>query len=220
MNSKIVIVILFCINIISCSWVSDTWDKRPDWVMPEDEEEKIELVQQQLFSGFDSSISSGKLEKKLDNKKIEYAESRDSKKDLRLYIIKGSLIDTRNAFSYKQIESNVDFFDGNFLSSKIFIDALNSANLDEIASILYTFLVDFYSEPSSESTIYSYQTFEWKKGEIETFLSIDKESNTIILSEVNSALEESRRFKEFKDKYIDQYQTYEEEIRYGKNRRR
>ena len=81
MNSKIVIVILFCINIISCSWVSDTWDKRPDWVMPEDEEEKIELVQQQLFSGFDSSISSGKLEKKLDNKKIEYAESRDSKKD-------------------------------------------------------------------------------------------------------------------------------------------
>ena len=55
---------------------------------------------------------------------------------------------------------------------------------------------------------------------IETFLSIDKESNTIILSEVNSALEESRRFKEFKDKYIDQYQTYEEEIRYGKNRRR
>ena len=160
------------------------------------------------------------LEKKLDNKKIEYAESRDSKKDLRLYIIKGSLIDTRNAFSYKQIESNVDFFDGNFLSSKIFIDALNSTNLDEIASILYTFLVDFYSEPSSESTIYSYQTFEWKKGEIETFLSIDKESNTIILSEVNSALEESRRFKEFKDKYIDQYQTYEEEIRYGKNRRR
>ena len=89
MNSKIVIVILFCINIISCSWVSDTWDKRPDWVMPEDEGEKIELVQQQLFSGFDSSISSGKLEKKLDNKKIEYAESRDSKKDLRLYIIKG-----------------------------------------------------------------------------------------------------------------------------------
>ena len=74
--------------------------------------------------------------------------------------------------------------------------------------------------PSSESTIYSYQTFEWKKCEIETFLSIDKESNNIILSDVNSALEESRRFKEFKDKYIDQYQTYEEEIRYGKNRRR
>ena len=159
MNSKIVIVILFCINIISCSWVSDTWDKRPDWVMPQDEEEKIELVQQELFSGFDSAISSGKLEKKLDNKKIEYSESRDSKKDLSLYIIKGSLIATRNAFSYKQIESNVDFFDGNFLSSKIFIDALNSTNLDEIASILYTFLVDFYSEPSSESTIYSYQTF-------------------------------------------------------------
>ena len=143
MNSKIVIVILFCINIISCSWVSDTWDKRPDWVMPEDEEEKIELVQQQLFSGFDSSISSGKLEKKLDNKKIEYAESSDSKKDLRLYIIKGSLIDTRNAFSYKQIESNVDFFDGNFLSSKIFIDALNSTNLDKKGCHNYS---DFYSD--------------------------------------------------------------------------
>ena len=55
---------------------------------------------------------------------------------------------------------------------------------------------------------------------VKFYLSIDKESNTIILSEVNSALEESRRFKEFKDKYIDQYQTYEEEIRYGKNRRR
>ena len=189
MNIKFFIIIAFCINIISCSWVSDTWDKRPDWVMPEDEEEKIELVNQQLFSGFNSTISSGKLEKKLDNKKIEYAESRDSKKDLRLYIIQGSLIDTKNAFSYKQIESNVDFFDGDFLSSKIFIDALNSTNLEEIVSILYAFLVDFYSEPSSESTIYSYQTFEWKKGEIETFLSIDKESNTIILSEVNSALE-------------------------------
>ena len=220
MNIKIFIIIAFCINIISCSWVSDTWDKRPDWVMPEDEEEKIELINQELFSGFNSTISSGKLEKKLDNKKIEYAESRDSKKDLRLYIIKGSLIDTKNAFSYKQIESNVDFFDGDFLSSKIFIDALNSTNLEEIVSILYAFLVDFYSEPSSESKIYSYETFEWKKGEIETFLSIDKESNTIILSEVNSVLEESRRFKEFKDKYIDQYQTYEEEIRYGKNRRR
>ena len=220
MNIKFFIIFAFCINIISCSWVSDTWDKRPDWVMPEDEEEKIELVNQQLFSGFNSTISSGKLEKELDNKKIEYSESRDSRKDLRLYIIQGSLIDTKNAFSYKQIESNVDFFDGDFLSSKIFIDALNSTNLEEIVSILYAFLVDFYSEPSSESTIYSYQTFEWKKGEIETFLSIDKESNTIILSEVNSALEESRRFKEFKDKYIDQYQTYEEEIRYGKNRRR
>ena len=220
MNIKFFIIFAFCINIISCSWVSDTWDKRPDWVMPEDEEEKIELINQQLFSGFNSTISSGKLEKELDNKKIEYSESRDSKKDLRLYIIQGSLIDTKNAFSYKQIESNVDFFDGDFLSSKIFIDALNSTNLEEIVSILYAFLVDLYSEPSSESTIYSYQTFEWKKGEIETFLSIDKESNTIILSEVNSALEESRRFKEFKDKYIDQYQTYEEEIRYGKNRRR
>ena len=87
MNIKFFIIIAICINIISCSWVSDTWDKRPDWVMPEDEEEKIELVNQQLFSGFNSTISSGKLEKKLDNKKIEYAESRDSKIDLMLYII-------------------------------------------------------------------------------------------------------------------------------------
>ena len=56
MNIKFFIIIAFCINIISCSWVSDTWDKRPDWVMPEDEEEKIELVNQQLFSGFNSII--------------------------------------------------------------------------------------------------------------------------------------------------------------------
>ena len=55
MNIKFFIIIAFCINIISCSWVSDTWDKRPDWVMPEDEEEKIELVNQQLFSGFNST---------------------------------------------------------------------------------------------------------------------------------------------------------------------
>jgi|TARA_B000000557_G_C20729913_1_gene423841 hypothetical protein len=205
----------------SCSWVSDTWEKRPDWVMPDDKSsETIEFNNQELFSGFSSNISSGKLEKKLEEKNIDYSESTDSKKDLKIYIVKGSLIDTKSAFSYKQIESNIDFFDGNFLSSRIFIDALNQTNLDEIVSSIYAFLVEFYSEPTSESSIYSYDTYEWTNGDIEVFLSIDRDSKVLILSEVNSSLEKSRRFKEFKDKFIDEYQTYEEEMRYGKRRRR
>ena len=107
-----------------------------------------------------------------------------------------------------------------FLSSRIFIDALNQTNLDEIVSSIYAFLVEFYSEPTSESSIYSYDTYEWTNGDIEVFLSIDRDSKVLILSEVNSSLEKSRRFKEFKDKFIDEYQTYEEEMRYGKRRRR
>ena len=49
-------------------------------------------------------------------------------------------------------------------------------------------------------------------------MSIDKEHKSILISEVNSIVEESRSFQEFKEEFIDDFQTYEEEIRYGKNR--
>ena len=213
-------IIILSLIIFSCSWVSDTWEKRPDWAFPEDKQaENIDFKSYNLVSGFNSKITGGKLEKKLDEKNIKFSSSRDSRKDLKIYSVDGSLLDTKNSFSYKNIESNVDFFDGDFLSSRIFIDALNSTNLDQIVSALYNFLVDNYSEPTSESSIYSFETYIWKQGDLEVFLSIDPENNSVVLSEINSALEESRRFKEFKEKYIEEFQTYEEELRYGKNRR-
>jgi hypothetical protein len=42
----------------------------------------------------------------------------------------------------------------------------------------------------------------------------------VVISEINSVLEDSRAFKEFKDKYIEEYQTYEDELKSGKNRNR
>ena len=40
-----------------------------------------------------------------------------------------------------------------------------------------------------------------------------------MITEINSQLEETRSFKEFKNKYIEQYQTYDEEVKYGKPNR-
>ena len=57
------------------------------------------------------------------------------------------------------------------------------------------------------------------KQNLEIFLSVDEENKRVLITEINSQLEETRSFKEFKNKYIEQYQTYDEEVKYGKPNR-
>ena len=85
---------------------------------------------------------------------------------------------------------------------------------------VYQILIDFYSNPISETSIYSFQTYKWDFEDLEVFLSIDREKRSVLISEVNSKVEESRSFQEFKDEFIEEYQTYEEEVRYGKKKER
>ena len=106
------------------------------------------------------------------------------------------------------------------LSSRVSIDAISDENLEEIVNAVYQLLVNFYSNPLSETSIYSFQTYKWDIDNVEVFLSIDKEQKSVLISEVNSKVEESRSFQEFKDEFIEEYQTYEEEVRYGKKEKR
>ena len=64
-------------------------------------------------------------------------------KDIKTYEIKGSLFDNK-IFRYKNISAVVDFFDGDLLASRIFINAINTDNLDKIITVAYGFLIDFY----------------------------------------------------------------------------
>ena len=63
------------------------------------------------------------------------------------------------------------------------------------------------------------RTYKWDNENLEIFLSVDEENKRVLITEINSQLEETRSFKEFKNKYIEQYQTYEEEVKYGKPNR-
>ncbi len=223
MKYKFIILSFVFITISSCSWVSEKWDDRPSWVMPDKSSttsDNVEFGDYVLLSGLNINDSQRDLVKKLKDQNLEYSSSKDSLKDIKTYEIKGSLFDNKNLFRYENLSAMVDFFDGDLLASRVFINAINTENLDKIITVVYSFLMDFYQEPTSESSIYSFKTYIWEKGDIEIFLSIDREKNLVTISEINSVLEDSRAFKEFKDKYIEEYQTYEDELKSGKNRNR
>jgi len=223
MHYRFLIICFIFISISSCSWISEKWDDRPSWVMPDKSlasSNEIEYGDYTLLSGININDSQRDLVRKLKGKNLEYTSTRDSMKDIKTYEINGSLFDNKNLFRYKNISAVVDFFDGDLLASRIFINAINTDNLDKIITVTYGFLIDFYQEPTSESSIYSFKTYVWEKGDIEIFLLIDREKKSVVISEINSVLEDSRAFKEFKDKYIEEYQTYEDELKSGKNRNR
>ena len=223
MKLKDVFLLIFLVFFaISCSWVSKKWEERPGWLMP-DETSNQQLAERQidkeLITGFNLSMSISEIKKLILDNGFNYKRERIEKESqIKTYKFDGTLFDTRNLFTYRSVSSIVDFFDGTILSSRVRIDASNDDNLEKIINAVYQILVGFYSSPSSENSIYSFQTYKWIKNDVEVFLSIDKENKSILISEVKSIIEESRSFQEFKDKYIDDYQTYEEEIRYGKKR--
>ena len=109
----------------------------------------------------------------------------------------------------------MNFFEGSILSTRVIFNAINEENLEVIVNSLYNVLVENYSNPDSENSIYSFQTYKWDNENLEIFLSVDEENKRVLITEINSQLEETRCFKEFKNKYIEQYQTYEEEVSMG-----
>ena len=113
----------------------------------------------------------------------------------------------------------MNFFEGSILSTRVIFNAINEENLEVIVNSLYNVLVENYSNPDSENSIYSFQTYKWDNENLEIFLSVDEENKRVLITEINSQLEETRSFKEFKNKYIEQYQTYDEEVKYGKPNR-
>ena len=121
-----------------------------------------------------------------------------------------------NFFTYLETDSAVDFFDGSMISSRVAFKASNDENLEEIVNSVYKIIVDKYSLPKEENSIYSFQNYKWQISDLEVFLFIDRENRRVFVSEINSRIEESRSFQEFKDTYINVYETYEEQIRGGK----
>ena len=223
MKLKDICLLTFLILFLSsCSWVSETWKKRPDWIMPDkglNQQLTGYKVSKELLTGFNISLSISETKKLISDNGFDYKKRRlDKKSQIQTFNFEGTLFDTKNLFTYKAINSSVDFFDDTILSSRVRIDASNENNLEEIVNAVYQILVDFYSSPLSENSIYSFQIYKWAQNDVEVFLSIDKEHKSILISEVNSIVEESRSFQEFKEEFIDDFQTYEEEIRYGKNR--
>ena len=128
MKFKFIILSFVFIAISSCSWVSEKWDDRPSWVMPDKystSSDNIEFGDYVLLSGLNINDSQRDLVKKLKDKNLEYSSSRDSMKDIKTYEIKGSLFDNKNLFRFENLSAVVDFFDGDLLASRVFINALH-----------------------------------------------------------------------------------------------
>ena len=204
--------------------MSEKWNKRPDWLMPDktsSQQVDSSRIDKELITGFNFALSTKEARQLIRDKGLDYKKERtEQKTKIQTYVFDGTLFDTQNLFTYRDASSTVDFFDGILLSSRVLINASNEENLEEIVNAVYQILIDFYATPSSETSIYSFETYKWINNDLQVFLSINKENGSVLISEVNSAVEESRSFQEFKDKYIEEYQTYEEEIRYGKKRER
>ena len=218
-SKRIPIFIIFLL-LIGCSSTRDLWEKRPDWMMPD--KNKAELkTDRNLITGFNLASSIGETKRTIEERGFDYRKERIEKRTkIESYKFDGTLFDTKNLFTYKNSLSTVDFFKGTVLSSRVSIEATNDENLEEIVNAVYQILIDFYSNPISETSIYSFQTYKWDFEDLEVFLSIDREKRSVLISEVNSKVEESRSFQEFKDEFIEEYQTYEEEVRYGKKKER
>ena len=204
--------------------MSEKWNKRPDWLMPDKtsgQQVDSSRIDKELITGFNFALSTKEARQLIRDKGLDYKKERaEQKTKIQTYVFDGTLFDNQNLFTYRDASSTVDFFDGILLSSRVLINASNEENLEEIVNAVYQILIDFYATPSSETSIYSFETYKWINNDLEVFLSIDKENSSVLISEVNSTVEESRSFREFKDKYIEEYQTYEEEVRYGKKRER
>ena len=115
MHYRLLIIFFIFILTSSCSWISDKWDDRPSWVMPDKSSvstNEIEYGDYSLLSGLNINDSQRDLVRKLKEKNLEYSSTRDSMKDIKTYEIKGSLFDNKNLFRYKNISAVVDFFDG------------------------------------------------------------------------------------------------------------
>ena len=218
-SKRIPIFIIFLL-LIGCSSTRDLWEKRPDWMMPD--KNKVELkTDRNLITGFNLASSIGETKRTNKERGFDYRKERIEKRTkIESYKFDGTLFDTKNLFTYKNSLSTVDFFKGTVLSSRVSIEATNDENLEEIVNAVYQILIDFYSNPISETSIYSFQTYKWDFEDLEVLLSIDREKRSVLISEVNSKVEESRSFQEFKDEFIEEYQTYEEEVRYGKKKER
>jgi len=225
MKLKDILLFLFLTSFaVSCSWMSEKWNKRPDWLMPDKtsgQQVDSSRIDKELITGFNFALSTKEARQLIRDKGLDYKKERaEQKTKIQTYVFDGTLFDNQNLFTYRDASSTVDFFDGILLSSRVLINASNEENLEEIVNAVYQILIDFYATPSSETSIYSFETYKWINNDLQVFLSINKENGSVLISEVNSAVEESRSFQEFKDKYIEEYQTYEEEIRYGKKRER
>lgn len=218
-------VLLFLVFFLNgCSWLSKEWEDRPGWLMPDAPGQNIKtsegLSRTVLVSGFNLSSSASDVKKKISNGGLKYEKSQNDKKDkLVSFTFGGTLVNIPNQFTYSSSNSTVNFFEGSILSTRVIFNAIDDDNLEVIVNSLYNVLIDSYSNPDSENSIYSFQTYKWNNENLEIFLSVDEENKRVLITEVNSKLEESRSFKEFKNKYIDQYQTYDEEVKFGKPNR-
>ena len=117
----------------------------------------------------------------------------------------------RNLLSVNGVEGI--FLGKNFIS----VNKYDDIEWEEIKHIIISFINDFYS--TGKECVIEKDLNE----SLENLQDIEKKIIKILDEKIRPAVAKDGgdiRFKEFKDKFIDEYQTYEEEMRYGKRRRR
>ena len=150
--------------------------------------------------GFKFGISKKQAEEIIKSEGKKIVEKTVDSKEIKTIMIEGAIVDLPLDNSYSDLQTRLEFFNDELMSSSLIFKSDDSSKKEELEAELSTFLGDLYGGAGEEEKVLDFTTWTWHVPDLKVVLSTSPNNDVTKLQYIYEPLNQSKVEKEIQIK--------------------
>jgi hypothetical protein len=146
--------------------------------------------------GFNFGISKKQAMQEIESKGKKILENTVDSKDIRTILIQGTIVETPLNIPESQSLTQLEFYDDELMTSTLVLESADYMSRNEMANMLYQFLIDRYGENTNQEKVLNFLIWTWREPKVKVVLSADQNSDIFKIAYTYEPLSQTKRQKE------------------------
>lgn len=150
--------------------------------------------------GFNFGLSRKQAVQVIESKGKKIIENSVDSKDIRTILFQGTVEEIQLNIPESQSLTQLEFYNDELMTSTLIVESADLLSRDEMANMLYQFLIDRYGETSSQEKVLNFMTWTWREPKVKVVFSADQNSDIFKIAYTYEPLSHTKRQKELDEK--------------------
>lgn len=148
--------------------------------------------------GFKFGISKKQAEQIIKSEGKKIVDKTVDSKEIKTIMIEGTIIKLPLARSHSDIQTRLEFYNDELMSSSLIFKSDDPSKKQELESELSSFLSDMYGQPGDEEKVLDFTTWTWHVPDLKVVLSTSPNNDVTKVQYIYEPLNQSRVNREIK----------------------
>jgi hypothetical protein len=150
--------------------------------------------------GFNFGISKKQAVQVIESKGKKILENTVDSKDIRTILIQGSVEEIPLNIPESQSLTQLEFYDDELMTSTLILESADYLSRNEMANMLYQFLIDRYGETTNQEKVLNFMIWTWRQSKVKVVFSADQNSDIFKIAYTYEPLSQTKMEKELDEK--------------------